>query len=74
MTAAGYIGRNGQALLSVIIRAKQFAAAYREKEEQGGKRRGRRGIYGKKVMLKTLFREKRKDFIATKLMLYGKRR
>jgi hypothetical protein len=73
MTAACYIGKNGQALLSVIIRAKQCAVAYLEPEKRSGKRRGRRLVYGKKVTLKTLFRKKRKDFIKTTLILYGKK-
>jgi hypothetical protein len=73
ITAAGYIGKNGQALLSVIIRAKQIAVAYREPEHGSGKRRGRRRVYGKKVLLKTLFKKNRNAFITTKLKLYGKR-
>jgi hypothetical protein len=72
-TAACYIGRDGQALLSVITRAKQIAVAYREPEQGSGKRRGRRRIYGKKVIVKTLFEKNRKDFIETKLVLYGKK-
>jgi hypothetical protein len=72
-TAAGYIGRDGQALLSVIIRAKQIAVAYREPEQGGGKRRGRRRVYGKKVVLKSLFKKNRNDFITAKLKRYGKR-
>jgi hypothetical protein len=71
MTAAGYIDRNGRPLLEVITRAKRFAVAYREPER--GKRRGRRRVYGKKVILKTLFEKSRKDFIKTHLMLYGRR-
>jgi hypothetical protein len=73
MTAAEYIGRNGQALLAVIVRAKQCAVAYQEPEEPEGKRKGRRRIYGKKVTLKTMFKERRKDFITTTLVLYGRR-
>jgi hypothetical protein len=73
MTAARYIGRNGQALLSVITRAKQFAVAYREPSGGGGKRKGRKKIYGKKVTLKTLFRKNREDFITARLTLYGKK-
>jgi hypothetical protein len=73
ITTAGYIGNKGQALLEVITRAKQFAVAYREPERRSGKRKGRCRIYGKKVILKTLFGENRKDFINTKLMLYGKK-
>jgi hypothetical protein len=69
MTAARYIGRNGQGLLEVITRAKQFAVAYREPEQ----RKGRRRIYGKKVILKTLFEQNRNDVIRTELVLYGKR-
>jgi hypothetical protein len=72
LTAACYVGRNGQALLSVIIRAKRIAVAYREPEKREGNRRGRPPIYGKKVTLNALFRERRKDFIKTTLMLYGK--
>jgi hypothetical protein len=73
ITAARYIDRNAQALLSVITRAKQCAVAYREPESGKGKRRGRRRVYGKKVILKTLFERNRKDFIKTTLILYGKR-
>jgi hypothetical protein len=73
IAAAGYIGRNGRALLSVITRAKQIAVAYREPEQRSGKRRGRRRVYGKKVVLRTLFEKNRKDFIGTKLVLYGKK-
>jgi hypothetical protein len=72
-TAAGYIGKNGRALLEVIIRAKQCAVAYREPEQESGKRRGRRRIYGKKVVLKTLFEKNRTAFIKTTLVLYGKK-
>jgi hypothetical protein len=61
MTAAEYIGRNGRSLLEVIVRAKQCAVAYGEPEEPEGKRKGRRRIYGKKVTLKTMFKE-RKNF------------
>jgi hypothetical protein len=46
---------------------------YLEPESGNGKRRGRRRIYGKMVLLKTLFGEKRKDFIKTTLILYGKK-
>ncbi|MDR2783899.1 MAG: transposase [Treponema sp.] len=70
-TAACYVGRNGQGLLSVITRSKGIAVAYREPEHQERKRRGRRRIYGKKVTLKTLFEKNRKDFITTHLVLYG---
>jgi hypothetical protein len=73
MTAAGYIGENGQALIEVITRAKRCAVAYMEPERGNGKRRGRRRVYGKKVVLNTLFREKRKEFIKTTLMLYGRK-
>jgi hypothetical protein len=73
LTAAGYIGGNGQALLSAITRAERIAAAYREPEQGGGKKRGRRRIYGKKVTLKTLFEKNRKDFITTHLVLYGRK-
>jgi hypothetical protein len=73
MTAAGYIGTNGQALLSVITRAKRCAVAYQEPEKQDGNRRGRRRVYGKKVPLKTLFKERRKDFIQTTVTLYGRK-
>jgi hypothetical protein len=50
-TAAQYVGKNGQALLDVIVRAKQIAVAYLEPEEGSGKRRGRKRIYGKKIIL-----------------------
>jgi hypothetical protein len=73
ITAACYISKNGQALLSIITRAKQFAVAYREPEKGSGKRKGRKRLYGQKVILKTLFKENIKDFIKTNLMLYGKR-
>jgi hypothetical protein len=73
MTAASYIGTNGQALLEVITRAKQIAIGYRE-PEGSGKRRGRKRIYGKKVVLKDLFEKKREDFTKAHLKLYGKRR
>jgi hypothetical protein len=73
MTAAGYIDKNGRALLEVIVRAKQFAVAYREGEEPEGKRRGRKRIYGEKVTLKTMFKEHKKEFIKTTLVLYGKK-
>jgi hypothetical protein len=73
ITASQYIGKNGQALLSVIIRAKQFAVAYREPERGSGKKRGRPRVYGKKALLETLFRKNRKDFIKTNLVLYGKK-
>jgi hypothetical protein len=73
ITAAEYIGANGQALLDVIVRAKQCAVAYLEPEKETGKRRERKRIYGKKVTLKTLFKEKRKEFVKTKLKLYGKK-
>jgi hypothetical protein len=72
MTAARSIDEHGQALLSVITRAKQCAVAYREPESGRRNRRGRRRVYGKKVMLKTLFEKNRADFIKTPLMLYGK--
>jgi hypothetical protein len=71
-TAASYRDEKGQALLEVIVRAKQFAVAYLEPDKGSGKARGRRRIYGKKVILKTLFKEKREDFIKTSLMLYGR--
>jgi hypothetical protein len=45
MTAARYIGRNGQALLWVIVRAKQIAVRYREPERREGNRKGRK-LYG----------------------------
>jgi hypothetical protein len=73
MTAARYLDRNGRSLLSVIVRAKQCAVAYREPEETEGKRRGRKRIYGKKVTLKTMFKEHQKDFIKRTLTLYGKK-
>jgi hypothetical protein len=73
MTAARYIGRNGTALLEVIVRAKQIAVGYREPERREGKGKGRKRIYGKKVRLHALFREKRKEFIKTNLVLYGRR-
>jgi hypothetical protein len=73
ITAAGYIGENGQALLSVITRAKQFAVAYMEPERGNGKRRGRKRIYGKKVILQTLFKTKRKEFSKATLLLYGRK-
>jgi hypothetical protein len=38
ITAAQCIGKNGQALLPVIIRAKRFAVAYREPESGSGKK------------------------------------
>jgi hypothetical protein len=72
MTAARYIDEHGQVLLSVITRAKQCAVAYREPKEQDGKRRGRRRLYGKMVILKTLFEKNRAGFIKTHLILYGK--
>jgi hypothetical protein len=72
-TAAGYIGKNGQALLEVVVRAKRFAVAYREAERGGKKGRGRKRVYGKKVVLATLFKEQRKAFTKTKLVLYGKK-
>jgi hypothetical protein len=72
-TAAQYIDKNGRALLEVITRAKQIAVAYREPEMRGGKRKGRRRIYGKKVVLRTLFEKNRKEFIKATLMLYGKK-
>jgi hypothetical protein len=73
MTAAQYIGTHGQALLEVIVRAKQCAVGYREVENGSGKRRGRKRIYGKKVTVKSLFKEQKKDFIKTSLVLYGKK-
>jgi hypothetical protein len=53
MTAAGYIDKNGRALLEVIIRAKQFAVAYREPERgkgkgERGKREGGNGYTGRR--------------------------
>jgi hypothetical protein len=72
-TAARYVDKQGRPLLSVITRAKQFAVGYREPENHDGNKRGRKRVYGKKVTLVTLFREKRKDFIKTKLTLYGKK-
>jgi hypothetical protein len=71
MTAARYTGRNGTALLEVILRAKKSAVGCREPERRKGK--GRKRIYGKKVILKTLFEKNRKDFIKTNLVLYGRR-
>jgi hypothetical protein len=73
MTAAEYIDKNGRPLLEVITRAKSCAVAYEEPERGRGKGRGRRRIYGKKVTLKTMFKERRKDFIKTTLVLYGKK-
>jgi hypothetical protein len=73
MTAAAYIDRNGRSLLEVIVRAKQCAVAYGEPEKPEGNRKGRRRIYGKKVTLKTMFKERKKDFIKTTLMLYGRK-
>jgi hypothetical protein len=73
ITAACYIDTHGRALLEVITRAKRVAVGYFEPEEQESKRRGRKRIYGKKVILKTLFEEKRADFTKTTLMLYGKK-
>jgi hypothetical protein len=73
MTAAQYIGTNGQALLEVIVRAKQCAVGYGKPEEGSGKRKGRKRVYGKKVTVKSLFKEKRKDFIKANLELYGKK-
>jgi hypothetical protein len=72
-TAARYLGKNGQALLSVVVRAKQCAVACREPGEGDRKRRGRRRVYGKKVVLRTLFQEKRKEFRKAHLWLYGRR-
>jgi hypothetical protein len=57
LTAAGYIGANGRVLLDVIVRAKQRAAACLEPEQETGKRRGGKRVYGKKVTLKTLFKD-----------------
>jgi hypothetical protein len=73
MTAARYIGKNGLPLLSVITRAKRFAVAYREPSGRGGKARGRKPVYGKKVVLSALFKEKRKEFVKTTIRLYGKK-
>ncbi|MHB9293453.1 hypothetical protein Holit_02575 [Hollandina sp. SP2] len=73
ITAGGYIGENGKALLDGITRAKQGAVAYREPERGSGKQRGRRRIYGKQVTLNALFREKRKVFTKTFLTLYGRK-
>jgi hypothetical protein len=73
MAAAGYIDKNGQALLSVIVRAKSCATAYEEPEKQGGNKKGRKRVYGKKATLKTLFTERGKDFIKTTVTLYGKK-
>jgi hypothetical protein len=72
MTAARYISTSGQTLLEVIVRAKQIAVGYREPEGGGEGKRGRKPVYGKKVILSTLFTERRKDFIKTVLVLYGK--
>jgi hypothetical protein len=64
-TAAGYIDKNGRALLELIVRAKRIAVGYLEPESGSGKRKGRERIYGKKVILAALFREKREEFIKT---------
>jgi hypothetical protein len=73
ITAARCVDKTGRALLSVITRAKRCAVAYRKPERGEGKQRGRRRIYGEKVTLAELFKEKREDFTKTNLMLYGKK-
>jgi hypothetical protein len=78
LTAAKYIGENGQRLVDIIVRAKKCAVGYLEPESgsgsRSGKGRGRKRIYGKKVVVKRLFKEREKEFKKTKLVLYGRKR
>jgi hypothetical protein len=63
LSAAGYSDRNGRALRSLIVRANQFALAYREPEKRKSDRKGRKRIDGKQVRLTPWFEKNRNDRI-----------
>jgi hypothetical protein len=60
----------GQALLTIIVRAKANFVAFEPAIIQ--KPRGRHAKYGKKLILKELFNSRKKDFQTAKVPLYGK--
>jgi len=65
------LNEQGERLLHVLTRAKKNIVAYEDPAPKKG--RGRPPIYGKKIILKSLFAQKQEAFAPIVLRLYGKK-
>lgn len=65
------INEQSQRLLHVVTRARKNIVAYEPAAPKGG--RGRPSVYGKKIILASLFAQEKKAFVPTVLWLYGKK-
>jgi hypothetical protein len=59
--------------VQIVVRAKKTATAYLDPEPQVPGKRGRRKLYGKKLKLKSLFKDRDEEFQETPCYVYGNR-
>jgi hypothetical protein len=71
-TIKGFVDGKGKQMVHIITRAKKNAVGYMPPGKQGGKKRGRPRMYGKRVSISRIFRYRKAAFVTTKLNLYGR--